>query len=112
MPNYLVRIRENREAVGIFAVRDLDDLFYWIDEVTDVADCEFAEIGSGSIIWEDRAKAIPVDLDDMPDDNDPTPILDSIGEHALGGMWFNGLTQTELEFTPCVEVADIAANEP
>ncbi|MCR5874381.1 hypothetical protein LRS10_09520 [Phenylobacterium sp. J426] len=112
MPNFLVRIIDSKEAVGIFAVSDIDDLFYWIDEVTDVSACEFAEIGSGSIIWEGPAKAIPVDLDEMPDDNDPTPVLDSIGEHALGGMWFNGLTQTDLEFTPCADVADIAANDP
>lgn len=110
MPNFLVRLRENGEAVGIFAVEDLDELMFWVDECTDPADCEYARIGSGSVIWEGAARRVPDPDHDW--DREARPMLDVVGAHDLGGLWANALFADELEFTPCVEGWEIPANEP
>lgn len=98
MPNFLVRLRENHEAVGFFAVEDLEDLAYWVDECTDVADCEYAEIGSGSIIWEGAARSVPDPDHDW--DAEQRPVLDVIGKHELGGTWGMALFDGDLVFKP------------
>lgn len=109
MPNFLVRLRENREAVGIFAVEDLDELMFWVDECTDPANCEYARIGSGSIIWEGAARQVPDPEYDW--DIEPGPMLDIVGKHDLGGMWPQALFADDLVFTPCVDLRDIVAND-
>ncbi|MBJ7410140.1 MAG: hypothetical protein JHD15_07200 [Phenylobacterium sp.] len=98
MPNFLVRLRENHEAVGFFAVEDLEELAFWVDEVCDPSVCEFAEIGSGSIIWEGKARRVPDPDHDW--DRETRPMLDIVGEHDLGGTWANALFDDDLEFTP------------
>jgi hypothetical protein len=107
MPNYLVRIRSNGEAVGLFAVEDLEDLVFWVDEVTDPADCEYAEIGSGSVIWEGAAMRVPAPEHDW--DNESRPVVEVIGKHSLGGSWMSALVGGDLEFFPCVD--DAPAND-
>ena len=107
MPNYIVRRRENRVAIGLFAVADLEDLIFWVEEVTDPSICEYAEIGSGSILWE-AARRIPAPEHDW--DNEHRPMLDVVGRHSLGGHWMNALISDELGFIPCI--ADAPANDP
>lgn len=110
MPNFLVRMIENHEAVGFFAVEDLDDLLFWVDEVTDPAGCEYAEIGSGSVIWNDAARRVPDPDHDW--DKESRPMIDAIGQHDLGGMWPSALFSEGLVFTPCCEeVLTTAAND-
>lgn len=48
---YLVRMKGTKELVGFFVVRDLVDLYWSTDEVTDPALCEYARVASGGIIW-------------------------------------------------------------
>ena len=110
MPNFLVRMIENHEAVGIFAVDDIDDLVFWVDECTDPALCEYAEIGSGSIIWEGAARKVPDPDHDW--DRERKPMLDVIGKHKLGGMWASAMFSDNLIFTPLFEEAlTTAAND-
>ena len=98
MLNYLVRVRGDREAVGFFAVENLDDLAYWVDEVCDPSICEYAEIVSGSVIWRDAARKVPVPDHDW--DREKRPVLNVIGKHDLGGMWAMAIHDDDLEFTP------------
>lgn len=98
MPNFLVRLRDNHEAVGFFAVEDLDDLAFWVDEVTDPSICEYAQIGSGSVIWEGKARKVPDPDHDW--DAEKRSLLSAVGRHDLGGMWGMALFDEKLEFTP------------
>jgi hypothetical protein len=100
MPNYLVRMRGSGEALGLFAVRDHDDLLLLVDEVVDPPLCEYAEIGSGSVVWEGRVMRLPAPGYDW--DNERRPMLDAVGAHSLGGNWINALTSDTLQFKPCV----------
>lgn len=110
MPNYLVRLRENHEAVGFFAVQDLAELLYWIDEITEVAACEYAEIGSGSVIFPD-AGAMKVPASDHDWDGEERGLLDVMGPHDLGGNWPNALFDEDLQFTPCLPEEVFGAND-
>lgn len=107
MPNFLVRVIENQEAVGFFAVEDLDELAILVDEVTDPSICEYAEIGSGSVIWEGAARKVPDPDHDW--DNESRPMLDAIGQHDLGGTWGQAIFDADLVFTPCCESGLTAA---
>lgn len=98
MPNFLVRLRATHEAVGFFAVEDLEELPYWVDEVCDPSACEYAEIGSGSIIWEGKARKVPDPDHDW--DRESRSMLTVIGRHDLGGMWADAVFDERLEFTP------------
>ncbi|PZQ62623.1 MAG: hypothetical protein DI570_09985 [Phenylobacterium zucineum] len=110
MPNYLVRLRDSHEIVGIFAVPDYDELLFWIDEVCDPADCEWAPIGSGSIIYPDGGAAkIPLDADET--EHDPRPPLVALGDHDLGGFWMAALIDEDLRWEPCVEDWQFPAND-
>lgn len=109
MPNYLVRLRDGGEAVGIFAVQALDELLFWVDEVTEPAACEYAEIGSGSVIYEGAAESVP--LPDHDWDSEPRSPLDVIGQHSLGGHWLRALISGDAEFFPCIEDAESPAND-
>jgi hypothetical protein len=107
MPSYLVRIRENREGVGFFAVEDLDDLLVCVDEVLDPATCEYAEIGSGSVVWEGGAMRVPAP--DFDWDNERRSMLVIVGTPSLGGNWVNALMSNDLKFTPFVGDAQFKA---
>lgn len=111
MPNFLVRLRENHEAVGFFAVEDLEELAFWVDEVSDPSVCEYAEIGSGSVIWEGKARKVPDPAHDW--DSEKLSLLNAIGKHELGGEWGMALFDEDLVFEPFHDgLMVVAANEP
>jgi len=105
-------MRDGGEAVGFFAVEDVEDLIFWVDEVTDPADCEYAEIGSGSIIWEGRAASLPLQFAEDGDEESSLSALAQIGPHDLGGTWTSALFSDELEYEPLVSDREIVANDP
>ena len=70
MANYIVRLKETKEIVGIFSATNLTMLADMIDEVTDPFDCEYSPIDDdGGIIWHrPKEAAVPIEGDDMPED--------------------------------------------
>lgn len=58
MPAYLVRLRANRDLVGIFVADDPEELEFVVYECTDVEACEYLEMPDGGIMW--QSPAIPV----------------------------------------------------
>ena len=51
MPVYAVRLKSTHEAVGIFYVARIGDLFWAVDECTDPFQCERIELPHGSLFW-------------------------------------------------------------
>lgn len=110
MPNYLVRVRDSHEIVGIFGVPDSEELLFWIDEVCDPSDCEWAEIGAGSVIYPgEGAMKIPAHEHDW--EHEKRPPLVALGAHDLGGFWMAALIDEDLEWTPCIEEWQYPAND-
>jgi hypothetical protein len=58
MATALVRIIGDRQIVGIFAYRDLEELFWLIDQATDPYQCEYFNLKNGGIIWYDKANQL------------------------------------------------------
>lgn len=59
MKIYLVRLKENREAVGFFWALNLGELWDVIDEVCDPNACEYAQfthLGPGGIGWSGKTR--------------------------------------------------------
>lgn len=46
---YAVRMTEDRQVVGIFVARDLDELAYLVDQCTDPAATEYLQLGRGGV---------------------------------------------------------------
>jgi hypothetical protein len=109
MATFIVRVRDSREAIGVFAADDLDELCYLVDEVTDAPDCEYAEIENGGVIWPRKAGPLPVSA---AWEKGQPPILQLIGTPEVTEAWFSALTAKDLEFEPLVADRDIIANEP
>ena len=63
MPAYLVRLIDTRDLVGFYFADDAADLVTIIDECTEVADCEYAELPDGGITWESPAISVPIEID-------------------------------------------------
>ena len=58
MATALVRMIDDRQIVGIFVYRDLEQLFWLIDQATDPYQCEYFNVKKGGIIWYDQAKEL------------------------------------------------------
>ena len=110
MASFLVRDRDSRRAVGLFAAEDLEDLVCLVSEVADPAACEFALIGSGAIVWNDASIRVPDPNQDWA--RPGRSPLDVVGPHGLGGAWAFALFDDTLGFMPCVAEATTAANDP
>lgn len=109
MATFIVRVRDNREAVGIFSAEDLDELLDLVDEVTDAPNCEYAEIESGGVVWLRKAAALPLSVD--WEEAQP-PVLQLIGAPEVTEAWFFALNDDDLDYEPLVAARDIIANEP
>lgn len=70
MANYIVRLQEGKEIVGIFSTISLTCLFAMVDEVTDPLDCEYRTMDqNGGIVWPFPGEVVvPLKDDDMPED--------------------------------------------
>jgi hypothetical protein len=60
MSTYLVRLKDTKEAVGIFMAGDLNALWDSVDEVTSPTECEYRRLaGAGlAIHWKDSGAAM------------------------------------------------------
>lgn len=110
MPCYLVRLIDDQEAVGLFSAEDMDTLFDLIDEVTDPALCECAEISDGGMIWPSGgARSIPIPLGDNDEDReDPPNVPTDVGPVTLTEGWLLAFYDKNLEF---VAFADLQKDE-
>jgi hypothetical protein len=75
MPAYIVRLRSNRDLVGIFVAFDPDELEFVVNECTDVEACEYLEMPDGGIMWTDPAIPVPIDPGDSEDPEHEIPEL-------------------------------------
>ena len=75
MPAYLVRLRSNRDVVGIFVAFDPDELELVVNECTDVEACEYLEMPDGGIMWTSPAIPVPIDMGDADDPENEIPDL-------------------------------------
>jgi hypothetical protein len=85
---YFVRLISNRDLVGIFAARDVDELTDIIDEVTDPWSCEYRVMRPGAIYWTSPAIPVPIDVpedDEMIGDEDPIPWADV----SYSELWYD-----------------------
>lgn len=46
---YAIRLAEDRQVVGIFVARDLDELAYLVDQCTDPSGTEYLRLGIGGV---------------------------------------------------------------
>ena len=58
MATALVRHYDDRQIVGIFAYRDLEELFWLIDQASDPYKCEYFNLKNGGVIWYDKANQL------------------------------------------------------
>jgi len=96
---FLVRDRESKRYLGIFAATDSADLWDMVDEHDDPADYEWAEIELGGFIFENPRPL----LDPTPDDEvDPTIEWDGPFPNAklmTNEMMHRELYSDDLEWT-------------
>lgn len=75
MQAYLVRQGSDRQVVGIFVAKDVDQLAVLIDECCDPSGCEYLPAGAGGIYQSGRTAAqFPIRYigeDPHPDDGSP-----------------------------------------
>lgn len=84
----IVRLKENHELVGIFAVNTIDDLFWLVDECTSPYDCEYTPLSNpGGIIWPTQGarKVEVIGEDDEGDDAPDTSNADA--QFAFTDSW-------------------------
>jgi len=58
MPTAIVRLKEDKQIVGVFAYPDEKELFWLVDEVTDPYGCEYVDFGYGGIVWYKQAETL------------------------------------------------------
>jgi len=84
METYLVRLKANKELVGLFVSPSKEDLWHFVDECCDPFVCEFLRLPPGGIYRsESGAPRVPT-LDRYPEDDKSIP------------DWFAGATLSEL----------------
>lgn len=82
MSVFIVRRASTKGLIGIFAVSQLSDLASHIGDCAAPAECEYAEIDSGGIIWPAvGGRKIPAEvggeqaqIDEAEDQEDPDPM--------------------------------------
>jgi len=84
MPTYLVRLKANRELVGLFDTADPKSLWDYVDECCDISDCEYVQLPRGGIYHESAgAPDVPTVFRDEPGTGEKMP------------DWFSGATMTD-----------------
>ena len=84
MNTYLVRLKNNREIVGLFVSPSDDMLWEFVDECCDAHDCEFVKLPPGGLyLGTAAAPTIPTEVE-YPEDEKDIP------------DWFAGATLSEL----------------
>ena len=92
MPAYLVRLIDSRDLVGFYFAEEATDLATIVDECTEVADCEYAELPDGGITWGSPAIAVPIEIDkDDPTNIEDFPRIPWSGA-SLSESWWSVLT--------------------
>jgi hypothetical protein len=99
---YLVRLIENRDLVGIYVARDMDQLLFLVDECTDIDGCEYVKLPAGGIMWTSPACPIPPDrIGDS--DGDEFPAIPWRGASEVG-TWTQFLYEKVRGWKPLLDV--------
>ena len=67
MTTYVVRLKENKEFVGIYAGKNEPDLFWLVDQLCDPYACEYARLSFGGLYFAGKCSRF-VDLDEMSEE--------------------------------------------
>ena len=101
MPAYLVSLIDTRDLVGFYFADEAADLVTIIDEGTEPADCEYAKLPDGGIIWECPAISVPVEIDrDDPFDGEDILGLPWSGAALSESRWSVLYGYTDEQWTP------------
>ncbi|KRR06820.1 hypothetical protein [Bradyrhizobium valentinum] len=101
MPAYLVRLIDTRDLVGFYFAAEPDALVTIIDECTEAADCEYAELPDGGISWESPAISVPIGIDkEDPNDIEDTPEVPWSGASLSESWWSVLYGYTDDQWTP------------
>jgi hypothetical protein len=93
MSAYLVRLKSNRELVGLFVSDSTDDLCLLIDECCDPSDCEYKPLPRGGIYYEKAgAPDISTIYRDEPGTGEKMP--DWFAGATLSDHWY-GIFESE-----------------
>ena len=84
MPAYVVRLKANRELVGLFVAADPKDLWTYVDECGDISDCEYVKLPHGGMYHQGGG---------APDV--PTVYRDEPGTVEKMPDWFSDATMTD-----------------
>ncbi|WP_353646293.1 hypothetical protein [Mesorhizobium sp. WSM2239] len=96
MSAYLVRLRDNKEIVGIIVLDSPDDLYDFVDENTDPGLCEYRELPSGGLLWhENDAPRVPSNIEDSDESDDYFARLAETA--SFSELWMGELFQTDEE---------------
>lgn len=100
MNTHIVRMKDNKEIVGIFTSRDRGDLWFLVDQVCDPIECELAALPAGGIMWTDAdaCKIVESEYADPGDDWDPQLFKGvSLDECWLNAIFFRKLRWKQFE---------------
>ena len=90
MSTALVRMKSDKQIVGMFVYKNEKDLFWLVDQATDPYDCEYVDIDHGGLIWLGQSEKLVDDeyqkwVDESEDEDAPHEMIfnnASIDEYA------------------------------
>jgi hypothetical protein len=98
MPAYLVRTIDEHDLVGFFVAEEMENLMIAVDECLDPADCEYAELPAGGIMWTSPAIAVPVESGEDENGEDEIPDI-PWAKANLTDLWWNVVYGSDDEWT-------------
>lgn len=100
MRAYLVRLKKDKELVGIFCC-DLANLPYFIDECTVVSYCEYTPMKQGGIMWTDSgANKVPLVTEEGTGETE-VPMFDGA---SISESWIMSLMEEDSTWKPADEI--------
>lgn len=113
MPIYIVRRTETHGLLGIFAVGELSDLGRHIGDCASPAECQYAEIDSGGVLWaKPGGRKIPAgqdgaepEIDEAEDQEDLDP-LQLLRGASLTESWQEAFYEDQHDWRPVPDVGD------
>jgi len=107
---YVVRIIDDHDLVGIFVATNRFQLQMFVDECTDIDECEFAPLPAGGIYWDVPAVQIPVpegEADDGPNFDPSAAPTVPWSKLTVSDSWFSALYEPIRRWRPLFQDGDV-----
>jgi hypothetical protein len=106
MNTYLVRLKRNRELVGLFVSPNTEDLWDYVDECTESGECEYLELPPGGFHFPNAGAPRVPTLTSVPEVEESFP--DWFTGAVLSELWYDIFYtgDREAEWEPVVPAAD------